>query len=845
MRSEIMVGKNNHKVFDEKMSQHFTKWSIRKLNVGVASVAVAAGFFIAVGAGSSTVVHADMISPVAATETAEQSVAQGNNYLSETEKQQTENNQVSTVEKGAKSTNKPTNTNDEMTKVQEKVTVDAKYQVADQSQGEQQTVSQVANTVVDEKNDFSAEPEIGTEEATKLAQSQRTADTSVQSNNQLQNGDISELPDNINWDTPRHDDPLSGINSKNKHGIDQKGPAIIYSPIEQNGGDGYNVTTNRNDNFAWQLEGIVGISKDGQAIADGTGTSGIINPDNKQNIIWLGKYDPQKEMNRNGISPKSFVSNANSLPKGTQFSFDSGWFKPKIVGKSQLISATENEVGAKYYNLPTTDAYKIQPIVIKITYPDKSSSHYSVKMAVDAIWNLGISQAIKVKPNEEIVLTPSWVSNGNVNGTDQLKLLVFNAEDPGMKTSNYLDHVAPLATVTTNATNAQGFVFKVPAEGVNKLRIVFQAADTTVNHTGLSTKDDILVSGLTGATIVNGSKLSVTASSSGQVKQNQKFIYKYKLENEGESPSVAGSQLVVIVPKEIDYTQMQLSGDFANFKWLDDTHLAITLKQIAAGSTAQVSLQGLISTQVGELQMHAGVGYDTETTNHGGYINGTTGFNNMIEIADVVNVLKLADTETNDAKTRDINVELNQTPNVEDGIVNKSDLPVGTKFGWKNPVDTSRPGDVQGIAVVTYPDNSTDEVVIIIHIKDKQQTDKEQESSQRQDGSATLNQMSNVEDGIADNDDLSSSSQLLGTQVDQLEGQKLTTKGTKVQSIEHTTIDNKSMTTNKISSDKTGTQRLPKTGEQKQTSFATMGGVLLAIASLYGLGITKKRSKEE
>ncbi|AMB98958.1 hypothetical protein AWM75_02630 [Aerococcus urinaehominis] len=41
-----MVGKNNHKVHQEKMANKFYRYSIKRLSIGVASVAVAAGFLL-------------------------------------------------------------------------------------------------------------------------------------------------------------------------------------------------------------------------------------------------------------------------------------------------------------------------------------------------------------------------------------------------------------------------------------------------------------------------------------------------------------------------------------------------------------------------------------------------------------------------------------------------------------------------------------------------------------------------------------------------------------------------------------------------------------------------------
>ena len=42
----IMVGKNNQNLLEQKMGQRYTRWSIRRLSIGVVSVAIASGVFL-------------------------------------------------------------------------------------------------------------------------------------------------------------------------------------------------------------------------------------------------------------------------------------------------------------------------------------------------------------------------------------------------------------------------------------------------------------------------------------------------------------------------------------------------------------------------------------------------------------------------------------------------------------------------------------------------------------------------------------------------------------------------------------------------------------------------------
>ena len=75
------------------------------------------------------------------------------------------------------------------------------------------------------------------------------------------------------------------------------------------------------------------------------------------------------------------------------------------------------------------------------------------------------------------------------------------------------------------------------------------------------------------------------------------------------------------------------------------------------------------------------------------------------------------DADKNTPVAKDQSVKPGDKPNAKDSIGNVGDLPSGTKFEYKTPVDTTTEGDKDATVVVTYPDKSTDEVPVKVTVK--------------------------------------------------------------------------------------------------------------------------------
>ena len=76
------------------------------------------------------------------------------------------------------------------------------------------------------------------------------------------------------------------------------------------------------------------------------------------------------------------------------------------------------------------------------------------------------------------------------------------------------------------------------------------------------------------------------------------------------------------------------------------------------------------------------------------------------------------DADKNTPVSKDQTVKPGEKPKAEDSIDNLKDLPKGTTVAFKDPVDTTTPGDKAPTVVVTYPDGSKDEVPVKVTVKD-------------------------------------------------------------------------------------------------------------------------------
>ena len=111
------------------------------------------------------------------------------------------------------------------------------------------------------------------------------------------------------------------------------------------------------------------------------------------------------------------------------------------------------------------------------------------------------------------------------------------------------------------------------------------------------------------------------------------------------------------------------------------------------------------------------------------------------------------DADKNTPTPKDQTVNVGETPKAQDSIGNVGDLPEGTKFEFKTPVDTTTPGEKSSTVVVTYPDGSKDEVPVTIKVVDPR-TDADKNTPTSKDQTVNVGETPKAQDSIGNVGDL-------------------------------------------------------------------------------------------
>ncbi|MCZ0701419.1 Rib/alpha-like domain-containing protein, partial [Ligilactobacillus murinus] len=114
------------------------------------------------------------------------------------------------------------------------------------------------------------------------------------------------------------------------------------------------------------------------------------------------------------------------------------------------------------------------------------------------------------------------------------------------------------------------------------------------------------------------------------------------------------------------------------------------------------------------------------------------------------------DAEKYTPQGQEVETAQGKTPEAQAGVSNKVDLPAGTKYSWKDPLDVETPGENEGTVVVTYPDGSQDEVPVKVMVKapEKVPTDAEKYTPQGQEVVTAQGKTPEAQAGVSNKSDL-------------------------------------------------------------------------------------------
>ena len=139
----------------------------------------------------------------------------------------------------------------------------------------------------------------------------------------------------------------------------------------------------------------------------------------------------------------------------------------------------------------------------------------------------------------------------------------------------------------------------------------------------------------------------------------------------------------------------------------------------------------------------------------------------------VTNPTTSTDADKYKPEGQDVNTKTGVVPSAAEGIKNKSDLPSGTKYTWKTTPDVTTTGNKPATVVVTYPDGSTTEVPVTVHVTSPE-TDADKYKPEGQDVNTKTGVVPSTADGIKNKSDL-----LSGTKYTWKDTPDVTTTGNK------------------------------------------------------------------
>ena len=206
-----------------------------------------------------------------------------------------------------------------------------------------------------------------------------------------------------------------------------------------------------------------------------------------------------------------------------------------------------------------------------------------------------------------------------------------------------------------------------------------------------------------------------------------------------------------------------------------------------------------------------------------------------------------ADKYTPTAKEQTVNK--GETPDAKNSIGNVGDLPSGTTFAYKDPVDTTTAGNKSAVVVVTYPDGSKDEVPVTVKVVDPS-TDADKYTPTAKDQTVNKGETPDPKKSIGNVGDLPE-----GTKFEFKTPVDTTTPGDKDATVvvtypdgskdevpvKVTVAENSAQASDSTPAKKAEAKELPNTGTEAHAGLATLG----LLGALGGFGLLSRKKKED
>ena len=532
------------------------------------------------------------------------------------------------------------------------------------------------------------------------------------------------------------------------------------------------------------------------------------------------------------------IGNVGDLPNGTKFDF-----------KTPVDTTTEGD----------------KDVIVVVTYPDGSKDEVPVKVTVkdprsDADKNDPTAKAQTVTPGS----TP--------NAQDS----IGNVAD--LPSGTTYDFKTPVDT-TTPGDKGTTVVVTYPDGSTDEVPVTIKVIDprTDADKNTPALKDQTVNIGET-------PKAQDSIGNVGDLPNGTKFEFKTPVDT--TTPGDKGTTVVVTYPDgSID--EVPVTIKVVDSRTDADKNTPVAKDQtVTPGSTpnAQDSIGNVADLPSGTT-FDFKTPVDTTTPGDKGttvvmtYPDGSTD-----EVPVTIKVIDpRTDADKNTPALKDQTVNIGETPDAKNSIGNVGDLPNGTKFDFKTPVDTTTPGDKETTVVVTYPDGSTDEVPVTIKVVDPR-TDADKNTPALKDQTVNIGETPSAQDSIGNVADLPS-----GTKFDFKTPVDTTTPGDKgtivvvtypdgstdevqvtIKVVDPRTDADKNIPATTIPAPKvapapmmhkqtpassaepanpemssvstaTKKQALPETGDDASMAAMALGGILAAA----GLGLAGKRKKED